>query len=80
MLKYLVLAGLAAGMSLVAAPPASAQDYPWCVQGQGVGYPGDCSYRTRAQCEASASGRFVSCGINPRVAYGQQRRRAVTRY
>nr|WP_084788593.1 DUF3551 domain-containing protein [Bradyrhizobium sp. Cp5.3] len=54
--------------------PAHAQDYPWCVQGKGVGYPGDCSYSTRAQCLASASGRNVGCGLNPRVAYGLQRR------
>lgn len=73
MKKYILLAGLMFGMGLVA-PPATAQDYPWCVQGKGVGYPGDCSYRTRAQCQASASGRNVGCGINPRAAYGQQRR------
>nr|WP_249159606.1 DUF3551 domain-containing protein [Bradyrhizobium tropiciagri] len=60
---------MAAGVS-----PADARDYPWCVQGRGVGYPGDCNYQTRAQCLASASGRDVSCGINPRAAYGQQRR------
>lgn len=80
MRKSLVLAGLLFGMSFVTAPPASAQDYPWCVQGRSVGYPGDCSYRTRAQCEASASGRNVGCGINPRFAYGQQRRGPMTRY
>lgn len=54
--------------------PTVAQDYPWCVQGKGVGYPGDCSYRTRAQCMASASGRDAGCGINPRVAFRRQQR------
>nr|WP_223970461.1 DUF3551 domain-containing protein [Bradyrhizobium sp. RD5-C2] len=54
--------------------PASAQDSPWCVQGGRVGYPGDCMYQTRAQCLASASGRNVTCGINPRAAFGQRRR------
>jgi hypothetical protein len=49
--------------------PAAAYDYPWCVQGRGVGYPGDCAYQTYAQCQASASGRAVACGINPRVAF-----------
>ena len=54
--------------------PANARDYPWCVQGRGVGFPGDCSFQTRAQCLASASGRNVSCGINPRFAFGQAQR------
>ena len=57
-----------------AAPAAAAFDYPWCVQGRGVGYPGDCSYQTYAQCQASASGRNVGCGINPRVAFERARR------
>ena len=25
--------------------PAAAYDYPYCLQGRGVGIPGDCSYR-----------------------------------
>lgn len=54
--------------------PAAALDYPWCVQGRNVGYPGDCSYQTYAQCQASAAGRNVSCGINPRVAFERARR------
>lgn len=70
----ILLGALTVGMAF-AAPPASAQDYPWCVQGKGVGYPGDCSYRSRAQCLASASGRNVGCGVNPRAAYGQRRNR-----
>ncbi|MGY4512375.1 DUF3551 domain-containing protein [Bradyrhizobium sp. USDA 3650] len=65
---------VAAGVLLLSAPAAKAQDYRWCIQGKGVGYPGDCSYSTRAQCLASASGRNVGCGINPRAAYGQQDR------
>jgi hypothetical protein len=36
-----------------------------------MGYPGDCSYSTYAQCQASASGRYAYCGMNPRTAYGQ---------
>jgi hypothetical protein len=54
--------------------PAAAIDYPYCIQGGGWGIPGDCSYRTYAQCQASASGRRVYCNVNPRFAYGQQRR------
>ena len=67
---------LAAGAATVAGPtPAAAIDYPWCIQGGGWGVPGDCSYRSYAQCMAAASGRRVYCNINPRVAFGQQQRR-----
>src|SRR5690242_20988261 len=72
-MRKMVLTALAlvgAGFASVAGTaPAAAYDYPWCVQGRGVGYPGDCSYQTFAQCQASASGRNVACGINPRVAF-----------
>jgi uncharacterized protein DUF3551 len=61
-------------VSVAGTAPAAAFDYPWCVQGRGVGYPGDCSYQTFAQCQASASGRNVGCGINPRVAFERTRR------
>ena len=66
---------LAAGFaSLASSGPARAQDYPWCTQGRSVGYPGDCSYQTYAQCMASASGRNLYCGINPRFAFAQEPR------
>jgi hypothetical protein len=53
--------------------PASAMDYPYCLQGRETGYPGDCQYQSYQQCQASASGRDAYCGTNPRVAYNQQR-------
>jgi hypothetical protein len=46
-------------------------DYPWCLQGGEQGYPGLCYYQTYEQCRASASGRLVGCGLNPRLGYGQ---------
>ena len=52
------------------AAPAVAGKY--CVQGPNMGYPGDCSYSTYAQCQASASGTIDGCGINPRYAYARQ--------
>ena len=74
-----VLAACAA--SVAGSAPAVAYDYPWCAQGKGFGIPGDCSYPTYAACMASASGRFLTCNINPRVAYGQQRQpRRPSRY
>jgi hypothetical protein len=70
-----VMTVLAAGAaSMAGSAPAAAYDYPYCVQGRGVGYPGDCYYQTYAQCLASASGRAAYCGVNPRVAFGQQGR------
>ncbi|HTO66243.1 MAG TPA: DUF3551 domain-containing protein [Bradyrhizobium sp.] len=47
--------------------------YPWCAQGRGVGYPGDCNYATYSQCEASASGRGLYCNVNPVVAFARVR-------
>ncbi|MDO9385047.1 MAG: DUF3551 domain-containing protein [Hyphomicrobiaceae bacterium] len=74
-----VLAVLAAGAATMANPaPAAAYDYPYCAQGRGTGIPGDCSYRTYAQCQASASGRNLSCNVNPRAALNQQQRRGRT--
>jgi hypothetical protein len=70
-----VLTSLAAGAATLAGSgPAAAYDYPYCIQGRGVGIPGDCSYRTYAQCMASASGRNVYCNVNARVAFGRQQR------
>jgi len=57
--------------TLTTSAPAAAGDYAYCLQGGGFGYPGDCTYSTYAQCQASASGRRASCGVNPRAAYGQ---------
>jgi len=67
-----LLAVSAAGVATLASPGAAmAYDYPWCAQGRGTGIPGECSYQTFAQCEASASGRNLSCNINPRVAFNR---------
>jgi hypothetical protein len=52
--------------------PAAAHDYPWCAQGRGVGYPGDCNYSTRQQCLWAADGRGLDCNLNPIFAFGQQ--------
>jgi hypothetical protein len=71
---------LAAGAATLAGPtPAAAIDYPWCVQGRGIGIPGDCSYTSYNQCMASASGRGLYCNVNPRTAFGRERRGRVYR-
>ncbi len=73
-MRKLVLAAMAltaAGAAMLAtSAPAAAHDYPWCVAGRDMGYPGDCSYASYNQCLASASGRNAYCSANPRVAYG----------
>jgi hypothetical protein len=38
-----------------------------------LGYSGDCSYQTRAQCLASASGRWnLLCDVNRRLLFERQ--------
>lgn len=44
---------------------ASAKDYPYCIQGDDFAAgAGECSYWTKAQCQAAASGRTASCTEN----------------
>ena len=69
-----LLALLAAGTVARAgsATPVS-YDYPWCLYGGELGYSGDCSYETRAQCMASASGRWILyCNVNRRLLFERQ--------
>ena len=77
-MRKMMLAVLALGsvvaVTTTAPTPAAAIDYPWCIQGGGWGVPGDCSYRSYAECMATASGRRVYCNVNPRVAFGRQYR------
>ena len=71
----------AAGVANVAgSAPAAAYDYAYCLQGRGIGIPGECSYQTYAQCMASASGRGLYCNINPRVAFARQQQPRVRYY
>ena len=69
-----ILALLAPGTAAIAgsASPVS-YDYPWCLKGGDLGYSGDCSYETQAQCLASASGRWIlHCDVNRRLLFEQQ--------
>ncbi|UPK29904.1 DUF3551 domain-containing protein [Bradyrhizobium sp. 195] len=52
---------------------AVAQDR-YCLQGRTWGYPGNCQFASYAQCMATASGTYASCGINPRYAYARRHR------
>jgi hypothetical protein len=75
-MRSLIIA-IAAASSLGAAlatssAPASAAEFPYCMQGKDAGFPGDCQYRSYAECKATASGRGDDCAINPRYAYNHQ--------
>lgn len=72
-MRGILLALLAAGIiGTAGSAPAQARDYRYCLQSPEVGIPGDCSYSTYAQCQASASGRYAYCNINPRVAFSER--------
>jgi hypothetical protein len=79
MLALLALSAATAATT-VGSSPAAAYDYPYCLQGRGIGIPGECSYATYDQCMASASGRALYCNVNPRVAFGQQPQRRMRVY
>ena len=49
--------------------PAAAFDFPYCLQGNEIGMPGECTYPSYEACEMAASGRGLYCNINPRVAF-----------
>jgi hypothetical protein len=52
----------------------------YCLQGRHWGYPGNCTFQTRAQCMTSASGTNATCGINPRYASAHQRGHSMRSY
>jgi hypothetical protein len=71
MLALLAAGAVCGGLS----SPAAAFDYPYCLQSRDAGIPGDCQYRSYAECTTTASGRHAWCAINPRVAFAQQQRK-----
>jgi Protein of unknown function (DUF3551) len=70
-----IIATAAFAVIALAAAPAAARDYPYCLQGRIYGYPGLCQFTSYEQCEATASGTFSYCDINPRFAFGPQPQR-----
>lgn len=65
-MRALFLAFVTAAVVPLAAPgPASANDFPYCIQGDDfAGGAGECMFATRAQCQATASGRTAYCAEN----------------
>ena len=68
------LLALSALLIVAASGPVMAADYPWCARVDGNGPIGDCSFVSYAQCMATVSGQKGDCTVNPRMAYGQDRR------
>jgi hypothetical protein len=64
-----LLPAVALGAIALMPTPTLAHDYPWCLQGEDYGYPGLCQFVSYPQCQATASGTFSYCGINPRFAF-----------
>jgi hypothetical protein len=58
---------VATGLALAGSAPAHAVGtrYPFCIQGDE--YPGlsGCTFTSYQQCQATASGRFLTCIANP---------------
>lgn len=52
-------------VSSAVASPAPANDFPYCIQGDDfAGGAGECIFATKAQCQATASGRTAYCSEN----------------
>ena len=67
-MRRAILAALtASGLAALFAAPAEAVGtrYPFCIQGDE--YPGlsNCTFTSYEQCQATASGRFLTCIANP---------------
>ena len=63
----LVLLLAASGLIALGAAPAAAvgTNYPFCLQGDDQPGLSGCSYTSYEQCQATASGRMLSCIANP---------------
>jgi hypothetical protein len=64
----------AATILTLASAPASARDFPYCLQGGEWGYPGNCQFDSYQQCMVTASGTRAYCDINPVFAFAAQQR------
>jgi len=67
-MRKLILAGLAAiGIAIAATAPAAAVGtrHPFCLQGANYPALSDCGFNSYEQCQASASGRLLTCVANP---------------
>ena len=77
----MIAAALLAGLAAFASPARAEIEYPWCIQyaggAHGIGAT-SCSFISREQCMASASGLGSMCVENP--AYPTSVRRPVKKH
>jgi hypothetical protein len=76
-MRNIFLALLAAGgLAMAGLAPAEAvgSRYPFCLQGDEFPGLSNCTFTSYQQCQASASGRFLSCVANPYYAGGGEPR------
>jgi Protein of unknown function (DUF3551) len=67
-MRHLILALLAAsGLAMAGSAPAAAfgTHHPFCLQGDEFPGLSNCTFDSYGQCEATASGRMLSCLANP---------------
>lgn len=67
-MRNLVVALLGAGgLAIAGAAPAEAVGtrYPFCIQGSEIPALSQCDFTSYEQCQATASGRFLTCIQNP---------------
>ena len=67
-MKRAILILLAAsGLAALGSAPAAAVGtrYPFCIQGDDEPALSNCTFTSYTQCQATASGRYLSCIANP---------------
>ena len=67
-MKRAILILLAAsGLAALGSAPAAAVGtrYPFCIQGDDEPALSNCTFTSYAQCQATASGRYLTCIANP---------------
>jgi hypothetical protein len=66
-MRSTILISLVGGLVAICTGPAEAvgSRYPYCLQGASSPGLSNCTFRSLAQCQATASGRFLTCVANP---------------
>ncbi len=74
MRRAIVAALTASGLVALAAAPAEAVGtrYPFCIQGNEFPGLSNCTFTSYEQCQATASGRFLTCIANPYFVGGSE--------
>lgn len=70
-MRWIIISGLlAVGAAISSAPPAHAVGarYPFCLQGNEFPGLSNCTFTSYQQCQATASGRYLTCIENPYFA------------